>query len=131
MGRFLAKVGSTPDLVIASSAVRAMKTAKRAVAGGGWNFPIEVTDELYTASSHDVLQILVRLDPVVKRVMLVGHNPTWEETTSYLIGGGSVRFPTAAIACIRFTAGTWEEVGGGRGTLRWFVTPKLLAAAGI
>ena len=82
--------------------------------------------EFYSASSTDVFGRLRLEADDVDTLLLVGHGPTWSEVTVELIGGGAVRFPTAALAQIALPVDRWREVGRGRGELIWFVTPRLL-----
>ena len=131
IGRFLEQVNCAPDLIVTSSAVRAQTTAKLATAASGWKTHLVVTDELYATSSMEVVQLVSHQAPDVERLMLVGHNPTWEDTASLLLGGGMIKLPTAAVACIRFSVLTWSEVSSNRGVLQWLVTPKLLKRGGI
>jgi phosphohistidine phosphatase len=73
----------------------------------------------------------VRREPSATDVLLaVGHEPTWSETLSELVGGGAVRFPTAALARIEFDMDRWEQVAAGTGVLAWLVVPRLLAGNG-
>lgn len=130
IGRFLKKANSVPDLVVTSSALRACSTAKLAAEAGGWSSRLVVTDDLYATSSGAVLKLISRQAKEVERLMLVGHNPTWEESTRLLVGGGMFRFPTAAICCIRFPILTWRDASPGSGILHWLVTPKLLKKGG-
>jgi len=131
IGRFLEQVNCAPDLVVASSAVRARTTADLAAEAGGWRNRLVVTDKLYASSPIAVVQLISDQAPEVERLLLVGHNPTWEDTASLLIGGGMIRLPTAAAACIRIPVLRWSEVSAGRGVLQWLVTPKLLKRGGV
>lgn len=128
MGRFLNHAGYQPTIVISSTAERAVATARLAVEGGGWDCRAVFEEGLYGGSLEVVLDIVGSLDPAVDSALLVGHNPTWEEMVSLLIGGGQFRFPTAAVACLEID-GAWCDVRRGTADLRWFVTPRLLKAA--
>jgi phosphohistidine phosphatase len=61
--------------------------------------------------------------------MLVGHEPTWSELTTFLIGGGHLRVPTAALVCIEFDVASWQQVTAGGGMLLWLLPPKLMKKA--
>lgn len=126
MGRFLGRAGIVPELVVTSSAVRASETVRLAAEAGAWKAPVQVSSDLYGASPEGVLAVIRRCRDDVQSVLLAGHEPTWSLTAAGLVGGANFRFPTAAIACIRFGVDRWSEVGFGRGELAWFVTPKLL-----
>jgi phosphohistidine phosphatase len=126
MGRQLAAANKVPDLAITSSAVRARTTLELAIAAGNWTCPIQVSDDLYEAAIEQVLEVIHQTSNQHTVLMLVGHEPTWSETVSYLTGGGTVRMPTAAMVCLEFEVVTWQQVEYGRGTLLWLLPPKLL-----
>jgi phosphohistidine phosphatase len=126
MGRFLAMAQQIPDRVLCSSAVRAQETLRLAIEAGGWSCPVEISAGLYAASPGDVLALLRQAPDEVERLLLVGHEPTWSDVASALIGGGVFCFPTAAIARIDLPIDDWSQEGDGQGELIWFVTPRLL-----
>lgn len=128
MGCWLAATPWVPDLAITSSAVRAKTTLDLAMAAGTWNCPTQVTGDLYEATVAAVLEVIHQQPDAYSTLMLVGHEPTWSDTLTYLMGGGMVRMPTAAMACLRFEEDRWTQVGQGRGTLLWLMPPKLLNA---
>ena len=124
MGRILAASGQTPDRVVTSSAVRAKTTLEVARAAGKWKSPTTISDALYAADAAAVLQEIRALPKSATTVLFVGHEPTWSELASFLIGGGNLRFPTAALARIDLTVPGWHAVTFGRGELVWLLQPK-------
>lgn len=131
MGWFLTATGQQPELVVSSSAVRALTTARLAAEAGGWGCEVRVQRDLYGATRHRVLEEIHTLEADVDSVLLAGHEPTCSDITGALIGAAEIRFPTAALACIDVSVARWDAVQLGRGSLTWFVTPKLLAEAGL
>ena len=129
MGKWLAATERVPELAITSSAVRARTTLELASQAGKWACSIIVTDELYEASIEQVLTVIHQQPDSCQSLMLVGHEPTWSDTIGYLIGGGTVRVPTAAMVGLEFEVNTWAQVEHGRGTLLWLLPPKLLTHA--
>jgi phosphohistidine phosphatase len=130
MGSYLAAVGSLPGRVVTSSAARAVKTIELAAAAGGWNCEVAVEESLYEADPEHILSLIQEQSEPLDTLLLAGHEPAFSATTSLLIGGGSVRMPTAAIACIEFDAERWSDVKAPDGRLVWLVTPKLLEQQG-
>lgn len=129
MGRLLSASGQTPDLVVSSTAVRALTTAELAAEAGDWGIPsIVETGRLYDSTPQAVIAEIMMLPNVHETVMLVGHEPTWSETASLLIGGGRIRFATASMARIDFHVREWSDVGPGRGELIWHLQPKFFTA---
>jgi phosphohistidine phosphatase len=125
VGRYLGAVCGDPDLLLTSPALRAHDTARLVHEAAGWRCPVETVDALYGASPDVVVDVVRGVDGG-DLVVLVGHEPAWSATVSALIGGGAVRMPTAAAACVRFPLDAFAEVGFGLGTLSWLVTPKTL-----
>ena len=125
MGRFLTDTGYQPMAVISSTAERATTTARLAAENGRWDCEVTLAPQLYEQGPEGVLEIVRNLDSTIGSALIVGHNPTWAETTSLLIGGAAIQFPTAAIACLDIEGG-WSDVRPGNAVLRWFVTPRLL-----
>jgi phosphohistidine phosphatase len=126
MGRFLSAAGATPELVVSSSALRARATAELAAEAGAWGCPIVVDGSLYAADIETVLETVAAEAGDAVRVLITGHEPTWSELVGWLIGGGRVRMPTAAVACLDLGHGGWPDLSAGSCTLRWLVTPKML-----
>lgn len=127
MGKFLARAGQVPDAAITSPAVRAADTLRLAMAGGGWSCPVRTADALYRGGVAGLLAE-VQQEPAATGVLLaVGHEPTWSTALTALVGGGEVRFPTAALARVDFDADGWDAVAPGTGVLAWLVVPRLLA----
>jgi phosphohistidine phosphatase len=98
--------------------------------GGGWICPIELTSAFYDTDPAAVLAEIAARD-APSRLMVVGHDPTWSELVSLLAGGGAVRLPTAAVACLELPMNSWKAVAPGKGRLVWLVTPKLVQAAEV
>ena len=124
MGRLLSTSGQIPEAIITSSAVRAYSTVDLALKEGRWNCPVQVTDNLYAADPAQVLEEIKQAPDTVNTLLLAGHEPTWSQLTSLLIGGGGISFPTAAMAGIDFEIDDWKQVGYGEGRLVWLLQPR-------
>ena len=131
MGRFLSRINQQPAEIISSTAVRARATADLAAAAGHWQCPTTYTESLYGATVPEVLDLLRAADDETSSVLVVGHQPCWSALIAELTGGGSIRFPTAALARIDLDIDGWSQVREYTGALRWLVTPKLLQRAGL
>ena len=126
MGRFLAAAGAVPELVLSSSAVRALTTIEIAADAGGWDCEIVTSQDLYASDAERVLEVIGEIDGEVDRLLIAGHEPTWSTLVGWLIGGGRVRMPPAAVACLDLPNGDWIDLAPGRCVLRWLVTPEML-----
>jgi len=129
MGRFLAAAGIVPDALLTSPALRARDTLERVAAAAGWEGPRQERP-FYETTPAGVLAGLRELPGSVGVAVAVGHEPTWSDTASRLIGGGNVRLPTCAVAAVGLDIQGWGELAGGRGELLWLVAPKLLPRTG-
>ena len=85
-GHFLADARAAgtdvPQLVLSSSAARALQTAEIVLAAAGSEVTLEVESGLYRADVDDVIECLRRVEDEVSSVMVVGHNPTFAELAS-------------------------------------------------
>lgn len=126
VGRFLARTGQVPELVLVSSAERARTTVERAARAGDWPSRVEVTDDLYETTASEVLGLLRARNASVERLMVAGHDPTVGALAAALVGDATLRFPTAGLARIDFELADWASLDEGTGTLAWFVVPRLL-----
>jgi phosphohistidine phosphatase len=126
MGRFVSNAGAEPQLVISSTAVRARTTVELAADAGDWTCRVETTRDLYGGDLDRIVEVLAGSDPELERILVAGHQPTWSTLVAWLIGGGRVRMPTAAVACLDLPTGGWDAFGPGSCELRWLAIPKML-----
>jgi phosphohistidine phosphatase len=131
MGDYLESEGLTPDAVLCSGARRAVETWQSIAP----HFPdarVQIDDTLYMASPDAMLSWLQRLPDDVSSVLMVGHNPGFEELAQQLAGDGKKKalkrirkkYPTAALAVIQFQTDDWAGIGSASGYLERFVRPK-------
>jgi phosphohistidine phosphatase len=130
MGRFLAGLGAVPERVVTSSAVRAVKTVGLAAEAGGWGSEIMIEKQLYKADPGGVIAVIQEQADTLGTLLVVGHEPAFSATASFLIGGGTLRFSTGAMACIEFEVERWADVRAGGGLLLWLVGPKMVGESG-
>ena len=126
MGRFLADAGAAPELVVSSTAIRALTTAELAAEAGNWGCPIVTTPDFYASDPERVLEVIAGTKPEVECVLVAGHEPTWSGLVSLLVGHARVGMPTGAIACLDLPVGGWAAIGPSACELRWLVTPRML-----
>jgi len=127
--------GVAPDLVLCSSAVRAVQTLDGVREGLPPSARVEIEAGLYAAGAAALLERLRSLPEEVGSVMLVGHNPGIEDLAAELIGGGDpeartaleIKYPTGGFATLSFE-GTWRELAPKGATLEAFAAPRRLAS---
>ena len=127
----MAEVGLTPDLVLVSSARRALQTleALQPFAAAPTVRPL---DALYLATAGQLLDVLRAVPEATRCMLVVGHNPGLHDL-AMLLGGGTPHsederrlqegFPTGALAGFG-VRGTWAELAPGGGHLDRFVDPR-------
>jgi phosphohistidine phosphatase len=116
---------SVPELVLSSSARRAVQTAELVIAGFEPHVELVVEHALYGAGPDDVVEIVRALGGDAPSVMVVGHNPTVHELALLLVDGEDVDgrarldrgFPTAALAVTAVPAPSWDRLSLGSATL--------------
>lgn len=131
MGQVMADFEIVPDKIMSSPAKRAKQTAELAAKACGYRKSITWQDSFYGGYSDTLIEALKTLPDTVERAMLVGHNPTMEETVEALLVGEqtlSIRMPTAALVCLDLNIMRWEDLEPGDATLRWYLIPRLVKA---
>ena len=109
MGILLKEQDLIPDLIISSSARRALDTAEAAAESAGYEGPIEVTRVLYHADPDTYIDRLKSLPGDINRVLVVGHNPGMEDLLTELTGARE-RMPTAALAEVNLQIESWSDI---------------------
>lgn len=75
----------TPDYILSSPALRAIHTATIVCHSLGINADTIHTDsQIYNAQLEDLLNVITQCPEQSHRVLLVGHNPSFEELVDYL-----------------------------------------------
>ena len=109
MGKLLRQEDLVPDLIISSSAERALATAEAAALASGYENEIKATRRLYLAGPVTYLTVLQKMGEAHERVMIVGHNPGMEDLVA-LFTGVEEYMSTAALAQINLPITRWSEL---------------------
>ena len=136
MGKVLKAFDCVPDKIISSPAKRARQTSEMVAEACGYGKSIEWVPAFYGGYSEDLIGALKQLPNTVERAMLVGHNPTMEETASALLLNSeddfddeyAVRIPTAGLMCLDLHIMDWAGLEPGDAVLRWYLIPRLVKA---
>jgi phosphohistidine phosphatase len=136
MGDYLKSERLEPDLVLISPSRRTQETWERVQPFLG---EIETRREgrIYEAPIGRLLEVLREVTPETRTLLVIGHNPGFEELAKLLIGEGDMdgilrlgqKYPTAGLAVIDFALDDWSHVAHKSGRLERFVTPKSLGNA--
>ena len=109
IGALLVGEELTPDLIITSSARRALETAESVATACDYDAQIVVTRDLYHADTEAYLSAARKHGVDHDKLMVIGHNPGIEDLVDQMAGGW-YRMPTAALAEIRLDVDDWAEV---------------------
>lgn len=125
MARRLAARQLVPERMVISEALRARGTAALMAEVMGLGDDAIVTDShLYQAESDDWLGVIRGFPDELQRIAGVGHNPALHELAEYLVDLDVAKFPTAAVAHIRFDIDQWVDASPENAFLEGFDYPK-------
>lgn len=125
MGAFLKREKIQVDLVLSSSAVRARQTTERVLVSANIVTDVRFDERIYEAGVQRLVEIVRQIENGKKNVVLVGHNPGFEELLEWLTGTIE-RMQTGALAKIGLKTSSWNSVSEKSGTLEWIVRPRQL-----
>ena len=125
VGARLRDLGWTPDLVIASDSVRTRETWQRMQA----EFPDSIAEHFNSAFFHggftDIANSCTTLSEDISTLLVLGHNPGWEDAVADL-SGQWVRMTTANAALLESDAEDWAESMRAKWELVEVLRPKEL-----
>ncbi|MGO4387069.1 histidine phosphatase family protein [Microvirga sp. 2YAF29] len=132
MANYMRSEFLAPDLALVSPARRTQETWEivHPVIG---EVPARHDGRIYEAPVARLLTVLHEVEDA-RTVLMIGHNPGFEDLASLLIGEGDMegilrlgsKYPTAGLAVIDFEHESWSQVTRKSGRLERFVTPKSL-----
>ncbi|MCW8887614.1 MAG: histidine phosphatase family protein [Gammaproteobacteria bacterium] len=125
MGSRLARIKTSPQLMICSSATRAQTTAKLIAKEIGYNCDrLEIDSRIYGAGLNGMIEIIQHLDGALDQIMLIGHNPDMTDTINWLSDSHIDNCPTCSIAELQVTTDSWRDFSQGSAELIRFDYPK-------
>lgn len=128
VARHVAEAGIRPDLVLVSPAARTRETWSLS---GLEDAAVRYDGSIYDAPADTLLGLVRSADRSVETLMMVGHNPGFEELAAELVQAGPERevdavrqgLPTAALVAIEFDVEDWRGVSPRTGRLVGFFAP--------
>ena len=125
VGLRMASENLSNPLIICSPAVRTRETAEIVLTSAKLNVEPRFDERIYEASLRELVQIVTEIADDRDVVIMIGHNPGFEELLSFLTGEYR-RMPTCALAKVGIGDVSWKDVRAGEGSLEWFIAPKEL-----
>jgi phosphohistidine phosphatase len=110
----LAELGWIPERVYASDAVRTRETwdrMKDALSPKGSSPKVKMTNKLYMEGIDAIRKQVAKVDDKTKVVMVIGHNPGWEEAVEKLTGK-KIRVTTCNAILLTKKADSWKDAIG-------------------
>lgn len=133
---YLKKQTGLPALILCSTARRTVETLDliKPILPPGTEIRYE--DALYLAEPAKMLERVHAIEDKFASAMMIGHNPGTEVLAAALCAAAKTaaekgraallreKFPTAALAILKFPVEEWRDVTTGGGALAAFVRPK-------
>jgi phosphohistidine phosphatase len=110
MGKLLRDQKMNLDLIISSTALRAETTANLIAKAVRYKGKIILDKSIYNAEPIDLLSILSNSSDEYNSILLVGHNPTMEETVQMITNSPEITMATCAIAHLTLSIDTWTDL---------------------
>jgi phosphohistidine phosphatase len=110
MGRLLRDQKMNLDLIISSTALRAETTANLIAKAVRYKGKIILDKSIYNAEPTDLLTLLGNSSDEYNNILLVGHNPTVEETVQMITNSPEITMATCAIAHLTLSIDTWTDL---------------------
>lgn len=137
IGGYMARHALIPDRVMVSTAERTRETWQRLAEALAADPQVDYEERLYNAGGETILALAKQIEPPVRTLLMIGHNPGLHDLARLLIASGDVEarerlnegLPTSGLAVIDFAAQDWRKVHPRGGRLERFVSPRSLAAA--
>ncbi len=122
----LRELGWIPDLVLSSDAQRTRETLE-CMRESLDDPPAIFLEELYHAGLGALSAALAEVSPTTDRVLVLGHNPGWQDCVHQLTGVGCT-MTTANAALMEIEATDWQHAVGQHGQWEWIelIQPKQL-----
>lgn len=126
IGELLKTEHLVPDLIMSSTAERALATAELVALSSGYDQEILTNGRLYEATYTTCLQELGKLPDTYQRVMIVAHNPGLSDLVTHLTSQPHA-LATATLAHLELPINQWQELGTAvKGKLLHLWQPKHL-----
>lgn len=109
MGKLLKNEEIVPDLIITSTAERALTTAEQVALACDFEGELVTTRRFYHADPETYLEVLRGVNDTCERVLIVGHNPGMAALVEDLTGQAEP-FTTANIAHVALPIDTWSQL---------------------
>ncbi len=134
VGAYLAAEHLIPDYALVSSARRARETWSAVSAHLAEDVPVISEPAIYNAEPTTLLDLVRTVEDGTRTVLMVGHNPGFQELAAMLVGHGDryafarlgQGLPTSGLVVLDFTGDAWADAAPRAARLDRVVTPSQL-----
>lgn len=123
IGELIYERGLQPQITVSSPAKRAKQTAVLVKEIAEISKPVKFDERIYEASPLTLFNLIREFDEKHESVLIVGHNPGFENLVRILTGK-AVSMPTAALAKINLAIEKWSELETDSNELEFLIRPK-------
>ena len=111
MGKVIKELDIVPDVIISSSAKRAMDTAKLIAENCKHKKNIEKNPLLYASTLENYIDVISMVSDYHQKVLVVGHNPIIEELVNKFINQMEI-IPTCTLVQLSLNIKSWKLLNG-------------------
>ncbi|MFC1619233.1 histidine phosphatase family protein [Candidatus Neomarinimicrobiota bacterium] len=125
IAKYLAHIGTIPDIILTSSATRCIQTGETIVKSLDYSGGVQSRSELYLASPETYLTAVRQLHDEWSTALIIGHNPAVQEFAHAIQNKGVApgSFVSASITCISLAISSWKMTALHTGNCLWFTKP--------
>lgn len=124
MGKRLKKYKVLPDMIFASPAKRAIKSANLLARETKFKKDIIQVKALYNASLENMLEFINSINDKYNTIFIVGHNPSITQISELLSDSDIGNIPTGGIFCIKFDCCSFKDIKAHHGHAVFFDYPR-------
>jgi len=123
IGELIYERNLQPQIIVSSPAKRAKQTAVLVKEIAEVSKPVKFDERIYEASPLTLFNLIREFDEKWESVLIVGHNPGFENLVRMLTGE-AVSMPTAALAKINLVIEKWHDLETDSNELEFLIRPK-------
>lgn len=115
-----------PDIILSSTAVRALKYAETLADKLDYGKKnIIASRDYYFADLNEILNVFRSISKKYNTVFFVGHNPEITYLANFLSGKDVNNIPTSGVFGLKYDISDWTELNEENGKFNLFYYPKL------
>ena len=125
MARQFARLDIYPDLLVSSTAKRAIETAK--IYAKRLKIPaasIRIKKNIFEAERSEILRVVQSIDDTASTILLIGHHPAVTNLLQHLVDSDIEKMSLASLAVLELSTESWRTISFKQGELVKYLEPK-------